>query len=97
MMLMFLLAASIAQPKLIPTFGYGSVKCEDAFKQEAATQSESWILGFWTGLNIQSSAGVGAGKSNEDVLSSVKANCTRQPAATLLQATQLAYRALKTR
>ena len=97
MMLMFLLAASTAQPKLIPAFGFGNVKCEEAFTQEAGTQSESWILGFWTGLNIQSAAGVGAGKSNEAVLDSVKAACTKQPSTTLLKATQLAYREMKGR
>lgn len=95
MMLWFLLAASVSQPKLIPAFGFGSVKCEDAFTQEATTQSESWIFGFWTGLNIQSAGSVGAGKSNEAVLDSVKENCAKQPSATLLKATQLAYRAMK--
>jgi len=97
MILSLLLAASVGQPRLIPAFGFGNVKCEQAFTQEAATQSESWILGFWTGLNIQSAAGVGAGKSNEDVLGSVKASCARQPSATLLKATQLAYRTMRNR
>jgi hypothetical protein len=95
MMLTLLLAASVSQPKLVPAFGFASVKCEEAFRQEAAAQSESWILGFWTGLNLQSAASVGAGKSTDAVLDSVKAACANQPSVTLLKATQLAYRAMK--
>ena len=95
MLLTLLLAASVSQPKLVPAFGFASVKCEEAFRQEAAAQSESWILGFWTGLNLQSAASVGAGKSTDAVLDSVKAACTKQTSTTLLTATQLAYRAMK--
>jgi len=97
MMLMVLLAASVSQPKLVPAFGFASVKCEEAFRQEAAAQSESWILGFWTGLNLQSAASVGKGKSTDVVLDSVKAACAKQPSGTLLNATQLAYRTMKNR
>ncbi|MFD1611281.1 hypothetical protein ACFSCW_05630 [Sphingomonas tabacisoli] len=95
-MLYFLLLTAVAHhPPMIPTFGFGSVKCEAAFKPDSVMQAQSWILGFWTGLNVQSGHGVGTGKSNDDIWDSVRKACAKTPSATLLAATQTAYKALK--
>jgi len=92
MSLLLTIAAASLQPVLVPTFGAGALTCQEAFTMDRQVQAESWILGYWTGLNMQPGGGGDPRNTSDAVLNAVKESCSKTPAATLLRATQASYR-----
>lgn len=92
MNLLLTLAAASGQPVLVPTFGAGALTCQAAFTMDRQVQAESWILGFWTGLNMQPGGGSDPRNTSDAVLNAVKDTCAKMPMASLLRATQASHR-----
>lgn len=55
----------------------------------------TWILGFWTGLNVAKNAHVGDGTTASGIVGEVKLYCSAHPSVSIAQATLDTYSAMR--
>ena len=92
---MIALALMLAQAaKPVPTvggFGMGGYSCAKAFSPENLANTQSWIFGFWSGVNNTRGLQVGSRTDAAGVLDEVRRVCEVHPAVMLYVATDQAY------
>ncbi len=71
--------------------------CADLNDMGATTTDTvgSWILGFWSGINVANDARVGGSTTSNGVVGEVKLHCRKHPSKSLGQATFDTYQAMK--
>ena len=82
-----------AQPT-IEIFGIGMASCAAwASDPKETTEGVGWILGFWSGLNIQNTEHpkVGSSTDGAGIVGEVRRQCEREPSVNLITAVKWAY------
>lgn len=85
------LALYLSQPKIVfpaTVDGASGVSCATAFSRPVENSYISaWILGFWTGLNVNSNVQVGGTTDSRGVIGEIELDCRKTPSLDLLQST----------
>lgn len=90
--LALMLAQAGANPvPMISGFGMGGYSCARAFASENLNQTQSWIFGFWSGVNNTRGLQVGSHTDGDGVLGEVRRVCASHPATLLYVAAEKAY------
>jgi hypothetical protein len=89
---MFMLAnvvALAAEPVEVTTAGFGRSSCASWKEDEAA--GTNWLLGYWTGRNIEGLRKVGTSTDGNGIIEEVRLICNAQPSLRLMDATTQVY------
>lgn len=93
-------AAAEADDNIIG-FGWGGKSCATWIGESGVKKvvMNSWILGFWTGLNAANTLShrIGRSTDSEGVLGEVRLYCTSHPSEAILMATAEVYGQLATK
>ena len=93
--LAILLGAAAAQsPTPAYMLGAGTGSCASAFSPAQQFDTESWIMGFWSGLNIARLSMNGANTDAEGIIGEVRLVCAQHPSKALGLATIEAWKKL---
>lgn len=93
-----MILAAILLAQAVPTisgFGMGGYSCAKAFAPENIRTTQSWVLGFWSGVNNSLGLQVGLKTDVEGVLGEVQRVCSGKPATLLYVAVDQAYANLR--
>lgn len=93
-----MMLAAILLAQAVPTvsgYGMGGYSCAKAFAPENIQNTQSWVLGFWSGVNNTLGLQVGRKTDAEGVLGEVQRVCAGKPATLLYVAVDQAYANLR--
>ena len=88
---LFLAQVAAATPPTVTGFGMGGYSCARAFEPHNFAITQSWVLGFWSGVNNTRGLQVGRNTDAAGVVGEVRRVCEDQPATLLYVAVDQAY------
>jgi len=95
-------AAASAAAQQVYMFGVGATEsCATWLSSpESEFQGFTWLLGYWSGMNVASGVSghqgmVGSTTDSQGTLAEVKKVCARQPSLLLVNATQVVFEQLQ--
>ena len=93
-LLAFMACRSTAEPMM--AFGVGNSSCAEWLsKPEHYSTGFTWIMGFWTGRNMQAPAAVGRTTDGHGVVAEVENLCRQEPTLILAFAAKRTYEKLE--
>ncbi len=80
-------ANASAQESFIEAFGIGLSSCATWLDEPGTRHSgDNWVLGFWTGMNVQANLKVGETTDARGILGEVEVRCRQRPSGALATA-----------
>ena len=71
------------------------ISCTTAFQNVADGTVQSWVTGFWSGLNFGEGRMVGQASDADGIIAEVKLECSKSPSDPLTSSVVRAYRRLQ--
>lgn len=91
LLIVFALQAVALPSRQIEQYGLGTSSCATAMNTSADARA-SWVLGFWTGMNVALGRRVGRATDGRGILGEVERRCANVPSRPLAEITLATYR-----
>lgn len=77
------LAAQPVFARTVTTFGIGNVSCASAFQRSNLIETNSWILGYVSARNFETTKNVGSTTDAAGIIGEVRLACSKSPSSKL--------------